>query len=122
MERQRHAGQTTGLHRRSRISLTLDPGYNNAAKKICSGRTTAHRKRALSSGFMAAGFLAAAALTNSHAQQRRRTLLIRGATIIDGTPTRRSRSFNSDRGNTIVACCPANADARRAAQVIDLNR
>jgi hypothetical protein len=72
-------------------------------------------------GFMAAGFLAAAALTNSHAQQAPTTLLIRGATIIDGIADApiRDRSILIE-GNTIRGLLPANADAPAGAQVIDL--
>src|SRR5215831_9758049 len=72
-------------------------------------------------GFMAAGFLAAAALTNSQAQQTPTTLLIRGATIIDGLADQplRDRSLLIE-GNIIRDVLPANAPAPAGAQVVDL--
>src|SRR5712691_6568541 len=72
-------------------------------------------------GFVAAGFVAAAALTNSHAQLAPTTLLIRCATIIDGIADApiRDRSILIE-GNTIRGLLPANADAPAGAQVIDL--
>lgn len=71
-------------------------------------------------GFMATGILALAALTSSQAQAPS-TLLIRGATIIDGlsdTPLR-DRSLLIE-GNTIRDVLPANAPAPAGAQVLDL--
>src|SRR5499425_3495216 len=72
-------------------------------------------------GFMAAGFLAAAALTDGQAQQASTTLLIRGATIIDGIADApiRDRAILIE-GNTIRGLLPANADAPAGARVIDL--
>src|SRR5256714_12601124 len=72
-------------------------------------------------GFMAAGFLAAAALTFTHAQQAPTTLLIRGATIIDGLADAplRDRALLIE-GNTIRDVLPANAPVPAGAQVIDL--
>jgi len=45
----------TALHRRSRISLTLDPA-TIVRQKICSGRTIMRIVRGALIGFMAAGF------------------------------------------------------------------
>ena len=72
-------------------------------------------------GFMAAGILAAA-LTASQAQQTPATLLIRGATIIDGLADQslRDRSILIE-GNIIREVLPANAPAPAGAQVIDLS-
>src|SRR5262249_37407102 len=63
----------------------------------------------------------AAALTNSQAQQTPTTLLIRGATIIDGSADAsiRDRSILIE-GNTIRGLLPANADAPAGARGIDL--
>src|SRR5262245_28594280 len=73
-------------------------------------------------GFMAAGCLAAAALTNGQAQQAPATLLIRGATIIDGFADQplRDRALLIE-GNTIRSLLPADAPAPAGAQVIDLS-
>jgi hypothetical protein len=72
-------------------------------------------------GFMATGILAAA-LTSSHAQQTPATVLIRGATVIDGLADQplRDRSILIE-GNTIRGLLPADAPAPAGAQVIDLS-
>src|SRR6266581_2389163 len=72
-------------------------------------------------GFFATGIFALAALTDGQAQQAPTTLLIRGATIIDGIADApiRDRSLLIE-GNTIRGLLPANADAPADAQVIDL--
>src|SRR5256714_12385562 len=72
-------------------------------------------------GLFATGIFALTTLTSSQAQQAPTTLLIRGATIIDGiaeTPIR-DRALLIE-GNTIRGLLPANADAPTGAQVIDL--
>jgi hypothetical protein len=73
-------------------------------------------------GFLAIGTLAVAALTNSQAQQPPATLLIRGATIIDGLADQplRDRALLIE-GNTIRGLLPADAPAPTGAQVIDLS-
>src|SRR5215471_20146738 len=78
-------------------------------------------KRRAVLGLFATGIFALTALTNGQAQQAPTTLLIRGATIIDGI----ADAAISDRailieGNTIRGLLPANADAPAGAQVIDL--
>src|SRR5499426_335010 len=72
-------------------------------------------------GLFATGLFALATLTDGQAQQAPTTLLIRGATIIDGI----ADAAISDRailieGNTIRGLLPANADAPAGAQVVDL--
>src|SRR5262245_37288680 len=123
MERQRHAGQTGGLHHRSRISLTLNPGYNNRQRQKHLLREDIMRiaRRAVL-GFLAIGTIAVAALTSSQAQQAPATLLIRGATIIDGLTDQplRDRALLIE-GNTIRGLVPADAPAPAGAQVIDLS-
>src|ERR1700749_2449944 len=72
-------------------------------------------------GFLVTGILALATLTSSQAQAPS-TLLIRGATIIDGlsdTPLR-DRSLLIE-GNTIRDLLPADAVAPAGAQGIDLS-
>src|ERR671931_116807 len=70
---------------------------------------------------VATGVFALAALTEAQAQQAPATLLIRGATIIDGIADApiRDRAILIE-GNTIRGLLPANADAPTGAQVIDL--
>src|SRR6266705_3375065 len=72
-------------------------------------------------GFFATGIFALAGLTDGQAQQAPTTLLIRGATIIDGIADApiRDRALLIE-GNTIRGLLPANADAPAGAQVIDL--
>src|SRR5262245_7379926 len=109
MERQQHAGQTDGQHHRSRISLTLNPGYNNLQRQKDLLREDIMRipRRAVL-GFLAIGTLALAPLTNSQAQQAPATLFIRGATIIDGLADQplRDRALLIE-GNTIRGLLPA---------------
>src|SRR5262245_55737294 len=70
---------------------------------------------------LAVGAFAFAALTVSHAQQAPSTLLIRGATIIDGLADAplRDRALLIE-GNTIRDVLPANAPTPAGAQVLDL--
>src|ERR1700704_1719576 len=72
-------------------------------------------------GLCATGIFALAVLTGGQAQQAPTTLLIRGATIIDGIADApiRDRALLIE-GNTIRGLLPANADAPAGAQVIDL--
>jgi hypothetical protein len=72
-------------------------------------------------GFLAIGTLALATLTDSHAQQPPSTLLIRGATIIDGIADApiRDRALLIE-GNTIRGLPPADAPAPAGAQMLDL--
>src|SRR5215468_6426756 len=72
-------------------------------------------------GFLAIGTLALTTLTNTQAQQAPATLLIRGATIIDGIADApiRDRSLLIE-GNTIRGLLPADAPAPAGAQVLDL--
>jgi hypothetical protein len=72
-------------------------------------------------GLMATGILAAA-LIDSQAQQAPSTLLIRGATIIDGLAEQplRDRALLIE-GSTIRGLLPADAPAPAGAQVIDLS-
>src|SRR5262245_62366926 len=71
--------------------------------------------------FVTAGILALAALTSSEAQTPS-TVLIRGATIIDGLSDAplRDRSLLIE-GNTIRELLPTNAPAPATAQVLDLS-
>jgi amidohydrolase family protein len=72
-------------------------------------------------GLLAIGTLTLAALTNTQAQQAPATLLIRGATIIDGLADQplRDRALLIE-GNTIRGLLPADAPAPAGAQVLDL--
>src|SRR3979411_1349561 len=79
------------------------------------------RMRAVLLAIFVTGFLAFAALTASHAQAPA-TLLIRGATIIDGISDAplRDRALLIE-GNTIRDTVPADAPAPVGAQVLDLS-
>src|ERR1700732_3541937 len=79
------------------------------------------RMRAVLLAIFVTGFLAFAALTASHAQAPV-TLLIRGATIIDGLSDAplRDRSLLIE-GNTIRELLAADAAAPAGAQVLDLS-
>ena len=79
------------------------------------------RKRANLLAILAAGILGLAALTASHAQAPS-TLLIKGATIIDGISDApvRDRAVVIE-GNTIRDLVPADAAAPAGAQVLDLS-
>jgi Amidohydrolase family len=72
-------------------------------------------------GLLAIGTLTLAALANTQAQQAPATLLIRGATIIDGLADQplRDRALLIE-GNTIRGLLPADAPAPAGAQVLDL--
>src|SRR5215468_755263 len=72
-------------------------------------------------GLFATGLFALATLTYGRAQQAPTTLLIRGATIIDGIADEpiRDRSILIE-GNTIRGLLPADAPAPAGAQVLDL--
>src|SRR5262245_49486873 len=72
-------------------------------------------------GLVAIGIFALAARTNSQAQQPPTTLLIRGATIIDGIADApiRDRAILIE-GNTIRGLLPADAAPPAGAQVVDL--
>jgi imidazolonepropionase-like amidohydrolase len=79
------------------------------------------RMRAVLLAIFVTGFLAFAALTASYAQAPA-TLLIRGATIIDGLSDAplRDRSLLIE-GNTIRDLIPADTAAPAGAQVLDLS-
>src|SRR5262245_52204953 len=72
-------------------------------------------------GLFATGMFALVTLSTGQAQQAPTTLLIRGATIIDGTADApiRDRSILIE-GNTIRDLLPADVAAPAGAQVVDL--